>query len=164
MHPKTLDGLLLSLLLLGLPASAMAGGGHDRDHHAHQAHEHVADTATAKSPAKISRTIDINMNDQMRFEPAHLDIRAGETVRFRVTNSGQLPHEMVIGTLDDLQAHAEQMRNAPDMAHDEPNALALDAGTRGELIWHFSEPATLDFACLIAGHLEAGMKGSITVR
>ena len=82
-------------------------------------------------------------------------VKAGETVRFRVRNDGQLPHEMVIGTLDELQAHAEQMRDMPGMPHDEPNAVALDAGQQGDLLWHFSQPATLDFACLIAGHLEA---------
>lgn len=153
MYPRSVERLVLSLLL-GLSASALASGEHDH----HQHHEH---TAVATS---ISRTIDVRMDDRMRFEPAHVDIKAGETVRFRVKNTGQLPHEMVIGTLDELQAHAEQMRNAPDMTHDEPNAVALEAGAEGDLIWYFSEPATLDFACLIAGHLEAGMKGSISVR
>ena len=103
------------------------------------------------------------MDDRMRFEPAYIEVKAGETVRFRVRNDGQLPHEMVIGTLDELQAHAEQMRDMPGMPHDEPNAVTLDAGQQGDLLWHFSQPATLDFACLIAGHLEAGMKGSIEV-
>lgn len=164
MYRKPLNGLLLSLLLGSLPALALANAGHAHDHQAPHSHEHASPTGHAGDPASISRTIEVSMDDRMRFEPAHLEVKAGETVRFRVKNDGQLPHEMVIGTLDELQTHAEQMRAMPGMPHDEPNAVALDAGQQGDLLWHFSQPATLDFACLIAGHLEAGMKGSIEVR
>jgi len=164
MYRKPLNGLLLSLLLGSLPATALANAGHAHNHQPPPSHEHAAPTGHADDPASISRTVEVSMDDRMRFEPAHLEVKAGETVRFRVKNDGQLPHEMVIGTLDELQAHAEQMRDMPGMPHDEPNAVALDAGQQGDLIWHFSQPATLDFACLIAGHLEAGMKGSINVR
>lgn len=164
MRYRTLSGLLLSLLLGSLPTLAQADASHEhgQDHQAPESHEH-ASTGHAGDPARISRTVNIRMDDRMRFEPAQLDVKAGETVHFRVQNNGQLPHEMVIGTLDELQAHAEQMRNMPDMPHAEPNAVALEAGQQGDLLWHFSQPATLDFACLIAGHLEAGMKGTINV-
>ena len=33
----------------------------------------------------------------------------------------------------------------------------------GELIWTFSQPGTFQFACLIPGHMEAGMQGPLTV-
>lgn len=164
MRYRSLSGLLFSLLLGSLPALSHAGGSHahDHDHSTTDKPEHSL-TGHAGDPARISRTVDVSMDDRMRFEPAYLDVKAGETVHFRVKNNGQLPHEMVIGTLDELQAHAEQMRTMPDMPHDESNAVALDAGQQGDLLWHFSQPATLDFACLIAGHLEAGMKGTINV-
>lgn len=164
MRYRTMSRLLLSLLLGSLPALSLANGSHAHvhDHQAPESNEH-ASTGHAGDPARVSRTVDVSMDDRMRFEPAYLDVKAGETVHFRVKNNGQLPHEMVIGTLDELQSHAEQMRNMPDMPHDEPNAVALEAGQQGDLLWHFSQPATLDFACLIAGHLEAGMKGTINV-
>ncbi|MBC8650245.1 cupredoxin family protein [Pseudomonas sp. MTM4] len=165
MRYRSLSGLLFSLLLGSLPALSQADGSHahGHDHSTPDRPEHTS-TGHAGDPARISRTVDVSMDDRMRFEPAHLAVEAGETVRFRVKNNGQLPHEMVIGTLAELQAHAEQMRTMPDMPHDEPNAVALEAGQQGDLLWHFSQPATLDFACLIAGHLEAGMKGSISVQ
>ncbi|WP_349772134.1 cupredoxin domain-containing protein [Stutzerimonas nitrititolerans] len=156
--------LLFSFLLGSLPTLALANAGHAHDHQAPHGHEHTSPSRHADHPAAVDRTIEVSMDDRMRFEPAHIEVKAGETVRFQVRNDGQLPHEMVIGTLDELQAHAEQMRDMPGMPHDEPNAVALDAGQQGDLLWHFSQPATLDFACLIAGHLEAGMKGSISVQ
>jgi uncharacterized cupredoxin-like copper-binding protein len=33
----------------------------------------------------------------------------------------------------------------------------------GTLIWKFAQAGTVEFACLIPGHYEAGMKGSIRV-
>lgn len=162
MQPIRLSKLLLSLLLGSLPALALASSGHMHEHDHQDSQKHFS-VGQPGDPANISRTVDIIMDDNMRFEPAQLDVKAGKTVRFRVKNIGQLPHEMVIGTLDELQAHARQMREMPDMPHNESNAVALDAGEHGDLVWHFTQPTTLDFACLISGHLEAGMKGSIRV-
>jgi uncharacterized cupredoxin-like copper-binding protein len=36
-------------------------------------------------------------------------------------------------------------------------------GKTGELVWTFNKPGNFDFACLIAGHYQAGMIGKITV-
>ena len=37
------------------------------------------------------------------------------------------------------------------------------AGKSADLIWHFNRAGDFDFACLIAGHFQAGMRGSIKV-
>jgi uncharacterized cupredoxin-like copper-binding protein len=37
------------------------------------------------------------------------------------------------------------------------------AGKSQNLIWTFNRAETFDFACLIAGHYQAGMVGKITV-
>jgi len=70
---------------------------------------------------------------------------------------------MVIGSATELAKHAALMRQMPSMKHKEANQIAVDPGKSGELIWRFSREATVDFACLEAGHLEAGMKGKIHV-
>jgi uncharacterized cupredoxin-like copper-binding protein len=36
-------------------------------------------------------------------------------------------------------------------------------GQMREIVWTFNRPGTFEFACLIAGHYQAGMKGLITV-
>ncbi|TMH36750.1 MAG: hypothetical protein E6H66_04445 [Betaproteobacteria bacterium] len=115
-------------------------------------------------PAKVSRTIEVDMTDAMRFTPTKISVRKGETVRFAVTNSGRLKHEMVLGTARELRAHAELMKKFPEMEHEDPNQLSLEGGRKGELIWQFTKSGTFDFACLQPGHFEAGMRGRIAVK
>ncbi len=114
-------------------------------------------------PAKVSRTIEVIMDDSMHFVPDDITVKAGETVRFFARNKGNMPHEMVIGSLEELKEHAEMMRQMPDMQHAEPNMITLKTGQRGGLVWQFDEPGTVEFACLIPGHLEAGMIAQVTV-
>ena len=63
----------------------------------------------------------------------------------------------------ELLEHLEQMRKFPDMEHDEPSKITLGPGKQGEIVWQFTKAGVVDFACLIPGHYEAGMKGAITV-
>jgi uncharacterized cupredoxin-like copper-binding protein len=114
-------------------------------------------------PRKATRTVTIDMSDQMRFTPAEIAVAEGETVRFVVANKGGQLHEMVIGTEKDLAAHAELMRKHPGMEHDDPWMAHVKAGGREEITWQFTRPGTFAFACLIPGHFEAGMKGRIVV-
>jgi uncharacterized cupredoxin-like copper-binding protein len=114
--------------------------------------------------AKVSRTIAIDMSDAMRFAPSNVRVKKGETVRFVVKNSGRLKHEMVLGTAKELREHAEVMKKFPEMEHEDPNQLSLEPGKSGELVWQFTRPGTVDFACLQPGHFDAGMRGRIAVR
>ena len=104
------------------------------------------------------------MTDAMRFTPASITVKKGETVRFVVKNSGKLKHEMVLGTANELREHAELMKKFPEMEHEEPNQVVLDPGKEGELVWQFTKSGTFDFACLQPGHFDAGMRGKIAVR
>ncbi len=168
--------LLSILLLAAAPALALASGDHAGGHHEHQEkarHEHGAHghdehhEALIGRPgerAKVTRTIRVSMADTMRFEPADMTFRAGETVRFAVSNHGKIRHEMVLGTMDELQEHLAMMRKNPNMHHQDANMISLAPGKSGEMIWQFTRPGNFDFACLIPGHMEAGMTGKITVR
>lgn len=150
MHKK-----IAMIALVGLPVLALASGNHEGGH----------DTGYGKAgeAPKVSRTIQVTMDDTMRFTPSQISVKAGETVRFFVKNSGQLPHEMVIGPMVALKEHAEMMRKMPGMKHAEPNMVTLKPGQRGGIIWQFSHAGNVDFACLVPGHLEAGMVGQIHV-
>jgi uncharacterized cupredoxin-like copper-binding protein len=111
----------------------------------------------------VKRTVTLTMDDKMRFTPDTLSFKEGETVRFIVKNQGKLLHEMVIGTRAELDAHAALMEKFPNMAHDEPYMAHVDPGKQGGLVWTFNRPGDFEFACLVAGHFAAGMKGRITV-
>lgn len=117
----------------------------------------------AAPAARARRTVEIRMLDSMRFVPDHLEVREGETLRLRIANRGKMLHELVLGTPQALQDHAELMRQHPGMEHDEPHMAHVAAGRRGELVWTFNRPGDFAFACLIPGHYEAGMRGTLRV-
>ncbi len=121
------------------------------------------DWGIAGDAKSVKRTITLTMSDNMRFTPDNLTIKQGETIRFVVKNQGKQLHEMVIGTKKELDAHAALMVKFPNMEHDEPYMAHVAAGKSQNLIWTFNRAGTFDFACLIAGHYQAGMVGKITV-
>ena len=114
-------------------------------------------------PKRATRSIEIRMTDNMRFAPDKIEVKQGETVKFVVTNNGMVMHEMVIGTKEELAKHAAMMKKHPNMEHDEPYMSHIAAGKKGDMVWHFTKTGTFEFACLIPGHFEAGMRGSIHV-
>ena len=114
-------------------------------------------------PRSARRTIRVEMSDAMRFAPSAITVRRGEAVRFLAVNKGRVLHEMVLGTMAGLKKHAELMRRHPGMEHDEPHMVHVAPGKTGDIAWRFTQPGTFYFGCLVAGHLEAGMLGKITV-
>ena len=117
-------------------------------------------------PKKVSRTVEIDMSDmsdKMRFTPAVLTQQRGETVRFVAKNSGKQMHEMVLGSMKALKEHAELMKKHPGMEHDEPYMAHVGPGKKAEIVWQFTKAGEFNFGCLIPGHFEAGMVGSIKV-
>ena len=148
---------LAALVALSLNAAVLADGAH---HH----HEPASKSFGRQGDAKqVSRTIRVEMTDQMRFTPAALTVRQGETIRFRVKNTGKVMHEMVLGTLEELKEHAEMMKKEPRMAHHEPNAAHVAPGKTGTLVWRFTDAGEFHYGCLVPGHFDAGMIGTLTV-
>ena len=99
----------------------------------------------------------------MRFSPDRLAIRQGDTARFVLRNSGKTMHEFVIGTKAENDKHAELMVKFPNMEHDEPYMAHVPPGKTGEIVWTFNRAGEFEFACLIAGHYQAGMVGRLVV-
>lgn len=153
---KTLTFAALAALT---PALVLAAGMHAGGHDNHDATAYGA----PGSAAQVSRTIEVQAADSMRYLPAAITVRRGETIKFVVKNTGKLPHELVLGDIQSLKEHAEMMRRHPDMEHDDPNMVKVAPGSTGTLIWKFTQAGRVEFACLIPGHYEAGMKGSIQV-
>lgn len=140
----------------------------------------------AGNPKKVDRTIRVGMDDSMHFSATasarpdrsadvrmgdgghamvgDIVVKRGETVRFVVRNDGKLMHEMVIGTMKDLKEHAELMRRFPGMEHDEPYMAHVSPGKEGEIVWQFTRAGEFHYACLVPGHMEAGMLAKITVK
>ena len=118
----------------------------------------------AGDPQRVTRVIKVRMSDAMRFSPSTLTVKRGETVRIVVSNGGKVLHEMVLGTAADLKAHAELMRKFPGMEHDDANMAHVKPGKTGEIVWQFTKAGEYAFACLVPGHFEAGMVGTVVVK
>lgn len=147
------------MALAAFAAAAAADGGHGHGHdHARTSFGRAAD------PAKAKRTVRVEMTDQMRFIPAEITVKRGEIVRFVAVNKGQVMHEMVLGTMADLKAHAEAMRKNPGMHHDDPSGAHVAPGKSGDLGWQFTRAGEFYYGCLIPGHFEAGMIGKVIVK
>lgn len=162
-------------LLAAVPALTMAHGGEapevkPKHHmkgmdksHKNEGPGHAAALGKPADAKHATRTMEVVMGDNMRYEPKRIDIKQGETIRFVVRNDGKVKHEMVLGTMAELKKHAALMLKFPEMEHDDPNAVSVEPGKTGEFAWTFSKPGSFDFACLEPGHFEAGMKGRIRV-
>ncbi|MBX9676288.1 MAG: hypothetical protein CTY35_14100 [Methylotenera sp.] len=145
----------------------------DMHHDEHANHKHGADSGDSHSgqtaygivgdPKKVTRTIKLSMGDNMRFSQDNISIKQGETIKFVVANQGKILHEMVIGTIKDLQEHAEMMKQMPGMQHNDPNMVSVKPSYSGDIVWTFNKAGQFDFACLQPGHSEAGMKGKLMV-
>ena len=153
------------------PEWAATGHSHDattKAEHSHAEGAH-ADHATAQAPAAmlITRSVEIRMDDQMRFTPSKVDVREGETIRFVVRNAGKTAHEMVLGSDADIREHAQALQqgagHGDGHSHGTGAAITLAAGQTGELVVKFDQATTLQMACLIPGHYEAGMRGTVQV-
>jgi uncharacterized cupredoxin-like copper-binding protein len=149
---------ILSTLFLALAGTAALAAGEHAGGHEGSA---IGQPGVA---ARVSRTVNIDMRDDMRFHAAKFDVKQGETIRFVAKNSGKLKHEMVLGTAKELRDHNELMKKHPGMEHDEPSMVTVAPGKSGAIIWHFTRAGKVDFACLQPGHYDAGMKGMVNVR
>ena len=144
--------LSISFLATAAFASGKHAGGHD-------------DEAIGKPgiAAKVTRTVNVDMRDDMKFHSSVFEVKQGETIRFIANNSGKVKHEMVLGTAKDLNDHYEVMKKNPEMEHADANMVTVAPGKSGEIIWQFTKAGKVDFACLQPGHYDAGMKGLVNV-
>jgi uncharacterized cupredoxin-like copper-binding protein len=154
---------LLAAALVAISASAVAHSNEDHAKKAAPVKKEQKDWGIAGDAKSAKRTIEIGMADNMRFTPDSIQVRQGETVKFVVRNTGKVMHEFVIGTKAENDMHAELMIKFPNMEHDEPYMAHVGPGKTGEVVWTFNRPGDFDFACLIAGHYQAGMVGKIKV-
>jgi plastocyanin len=99
------------------------------------------------------RVIAIDATGSLTFAPNSVTLVAGEVVRFEVTNSAGFPHNLYIGAPADVEArNIAALQGIADWSTG-TQTLDYTVPTSGEL----------EFACLVPGHLEAGMRGTVSV-
>jgi uncharacterized cupredoxin-like copper-binding protein len=150
---------------------------------------HIYDFGQPAPAAQATRSVEVVLND-MSFDPTAIEVKAGETVRFVLVNNGQLLHEFNLGDAAMHAKHQQEMLQMQQsgmltptsmkemshgmagmdhaamghgMKHDDPNSVLVEPGKTAELTWTFSKATSLEFACNIPGHYQAGMVGKLTV-
>jgi uncharacterized cupredoxin-like copper-binding protein len=159
---------LSAALLMAATLASSAAWAHSTEEHAAKRQDNTRKaepTAFGQEgdPAKVSRTVKVAMSDDMRFTPAAITVKRGETIQFLVRNNGQVLHEMVLGTKEAIAEHAALMKKFPGMEHDDANMTHVKPGKEGTIVWQFSRAGEFRFACLLPGHFEAGMVGEVAV-
>ncbi|MHB0922264.1 MAG: hypothetical protein B7X31_13190 [Thiomonas sp. 13-66-29] len=116
----------------------------------------------AAQNSAVNQVITIKAGDYF-FIPDHVKVRKGQTVEFKVINTGKVLHEFALGDAKEQTAHEKEMEAEPDMKMDDPNVVSVEPGQTGILKWTFTQSGQLEFACHEPGHFAAGMVGSIIV-
>jgi uncharacterized cupredoxin-like copper-binding protein len=156
---------LAAALASGPVLAHSPGETHAHAHSAGEMHEHM-DFGEAGNPRKPARVVQIVMREQegkMMFVPDRVELRKGEQIRFALSNEGMVNHEFILGTQQEIDEHAKDMKKNPGMEHDDAHSRTLGMYGSEELLWHFTKAGHFVFACLIPGHLEKGMIGTVIV-
>lgn len=133
--------------------------GEEEDDHEDFGFGEPADAALA------DRVIEVTALDAFVFDPSEITVAVGETVTFRVTNAGAIPHDFTLGddeVQDEHEAEMAEMGGEMEM-HDEPNLFSLEPGEAKEMTWTFTEAGEILMGCHQLGHYPAGMVGTITI-
>ncbi|MDX1559439.1 MAG: plastocyanin/azurin family copper-binding protein [Marinobacter sp.] len=174
-----LSVFLVAAASMTLSATALAAGAHSGGHGQGGA---IGEPGKA---SEVSRSITVAMHDNY-YEPEAVTVQPGETIRFVVENKGNLVHEFNIGTPGMHEAHQDEMQmmvehgviqggkinhemmnmemDGHSMKHDHANSVLLEPGQSKEIIWTFTEQASIEFACNVPGHYQAGMYGDINFK
>jgi len=130
------------------------------------------------SSAGVDRTISVEAGD-MWFDPEDIQVTAGETIKFEISNTGNIEHEFVIGDKAAQEEHRKMMQemsgahgaghgghgdhSMAEGAHGgQMPSITIGAGETKTLVWTApSDVASLEYACNIPGHYESGMYGDI---
>jgi len=150
-------GVIGGVIVLGASVFALS---YFNDHESDHDHNHGVPTANHSQQV---REINISMDDSMKFIPENLEVKQGETIRFVVSNTGKLVHELVLGREAELKQHLIDMKKPGFQDHKHDNEVSVKPGQKGELIWTFKDAGEWQMGCLEDGHYEAGMKGKINV-
>jgi uncharacterized cupredoxin-like copper-binding protein len=153
-----------TLVAAALGTGAQAGPGYGEHNHTHATDAPYGQPGDASKKARIVKVVMDESDSGMVFAPSRIEVRRGEQIQFALRNEGELEHELVIGTVETNSKHAKEMNADPEMAHEDPNAKRLGPKQSGVLRWQFTKAGTFEYACLIPGHREAGMVGTIVVK
>lgn len=116
----------------------------------------------ARGPVPVEITL-----SEMKIEMSKTTFEVGVPYRFTVTNAGKVPHEMMLmpPAMDGKSMSTMPMAQLDTMAltHIHDSDLAPGANWMVEYTFTKQNAGTLEVACYLPGHYDAGMFQTITV-
>jgi uncharacterized cupredoxin-like copper-binding protein len=146
---RTVKGTLIAAAVAAVLTAACGGGG------------------DGKAEAAPDRIVEFEMVE-LAFKPATLTAKAGERIRLVFRNEGTSTHDAFIGDAAAQAEHEKEMRQPEEGGHEmngdaDQDAVTVEPGKKGELIYTFDRPGTLEIGCHEPGHYAAGMRIPVTV-
>ena len=137
-------------------------------------------------PKNVDRVVKIKMYDNY-YEPNTFQIKAGETIKFKVENAGELVHEFNIANKMMHTKHQSEMKKMVEneilfadsidkvkmkkmakidksMGHSHSNSVLLEPNQKGDIIWKFDNAANIEVACNVPGHYQVGMIAEVNIK
>lgn len=156
--------LLLFVVALGLAAFLFgAACGNDDDGNGAGSD----DTSEGDGDAMaFDREITVRSLDRLAFEPDTIRVKVGERIRLVLDNEeNAMLHDFSVHVMmplhDVMMEGAEHGHGAA--AGEFAMHVAAEAGEHGVLMFTATEAGEYEFFCSVAGHADAGMRGTIIV-
>ncbi len=124
------------------------------------------DIGRAGSPSAATRTVEIRQLDTRKFDPSEIQVRAGETVTIRVTNTATSLHEFFLADEEAEEAHEKEMAAMGDAEmkmSDTRTRIFMEPGETKTVTWTFGDEGEVPFGCHMPGHYDGGMRGTFRV-
>ncbi len=143
--------------------------GHEDEGHEDEGHGDEGDGEAQEVP-EDARVVFVFMNEY-GYEPADFSATPGETVVYRIMNTGDLPHEFRLSNAHRVEEHIasghEGHGEEGEGGHHEADgdiAVELEPGLSTELVVTFpmDESIYTMVVCLIPEHYERGMHSELT--
>jgi Cu+-exporting ATPase len=153
----------IAALAIGIGAAAIAWVPEESNA------EMAMSATSATTTALPDRTVVVNTDNSLDFSTDRIQVKAGETVAFVISNTGDLPHEFVIGDEAEQAEHEAEMatEGGEEAGHNEGQANSVDVppGETVTLIYTFDEDDAGEtlFGCHVPGHYAGGMYGTIEI-
>ena len=162
-------------------AAEQVEDGHDEDE---AAHEDEGDAASAEGHSESGQIETIGdelvvtfRTENMKFEPAIVTVKVGQTVRLRLDNHDDFIHDYTVDEPEFVVLEADgavHEDHETEAAHDDdedpaaqvslsPLHIAAEGNEHAELVFEATDAGEYVFYCSVPGHVEAGMVGKFII-
>jgi len=129
--------------------------------------------------AATVRTIEITVNDQMKYDVATINAKPGETIKIKLKAAGSMPKNImahnfvVLKKTADVNAFVTKANTSnttgympPDLkTHVIAASSLIGNGETTEITFKApAAPGTYPYLCTFPGHYAAGMKGTLVIK